>query len=324
MDKISVIVPCYCEEEAIPIFYQEMEKVQENMQEVVFEYLFVNDGSTDRTLGVLKALAQKDKKVSYLSFSRNFGKEAAMYAGMEHASGDYIVIMDVDLQDPPSLLPQMYHLMKEEDYDCVASRRVNRAGEAKIRSFFARCFYKLINHISKTEIVDGARDFRMMTRQMTESILRLCEYNRFSKGIFSWVGFETKWLAYENVKRSAGETKWSFWKLFKYSIDGIVAFSTAPLAMASLIGLVFCLLSVVGIIVTIIRQLVWGVSAYGWASMVCILLLVGGVQLFCMGILGQYLSKTYMEVKHRPIYIVKEQRLQDDVRPADKEAEDEN
>ncbi len=324
MDKISVIVPCYCEEEAIPIFYQEMEKVQENMQEVVFEYLFVNDGSTDRTLGVLKALAQKDKKVSYLSFSRNFGKEAAMYAGMEHASGDYIVIMDVDLQDPPSLLPQMYHLMKEEGYDCVASRRVNRAGEAKIRSFFARCFYKLINHISKTEIVDGARDFRMMTRQMTESILRLCEYNRFSKGIFSWVGFETKWLAYENVKRSAGETKWSFWKLFKYSIDGIVAFSTAPLAMASLIGLVFCLLSVAGIIVTIIRQLVWGVSAYGWSSMVCILLLVGGVQLFCMGILGQYLSKTYMEVKHRPIYIVKEQRLQDDVRPADKEAEDEN
>lgn len=247
-----------------------------------------------------------------------------MYAGMEHASGDYIVIMDVDLQDPPSLLPQMYHLMKEEGYDCVASRRVNRVGEAKIRSFFARCFYKLINHISKTEIVDGARDFRMMTRQMTESILRLCEYNRFSKGIFSWVGFETKWLAYENVKRSAGETKWSFWKLFKYSIDGIVAFSTAPLAMASLIGLVFCLLSVVGIIVTIIRQLVWGVSAYGWSSMVCILLLVGGVQLFCMGILGQYLSKTYMEVKHRPIYIVKEQRLQDDVRPADKEAEDEN
>lgn len=306
MDNITVIVPCFCEEDAIPIFYQEIEKVRSSLQGADFTYLFVNDGSTDRTMEVIKSLAQQDARVQYLSFSRNFGKEAAMYAGMQHASGDYVVIMDVDLQDPPALLPQMYRLIKEEGYDCVASRRVNRIGEAKIRSFFARCFYKLINHMSKTEIVDGARDFRMMTRQMTDSILSLCEYNRFSKGIFSWVGFRTKWMEYENIKRSAGETKWSFWKLFKYSVDGIVAFSTVPLAIASLIGLIFCLLSVIGIVFTIIRQLLWGISAYGWSSLVCILLLVSGVQLFCMGILGQYLSKTYMEVKRRPIYILKE------------------
>lgn len=309
MKKISIIVPCYNEEAALGIFYDEIQKVAAATPEAEFEYIFVNDGSKDRTLEMIKDMSEKDEKVKYISFSRNFGKESAMYAGMEYSDGDYVVIMDVDLQDPPALIPKMLEEIEENGYDCVASRRVTRAGEAKIRSFFARCFYKIINKISQTEIVDGARDFRMMTRQMTDSILSMCECNRFSKGLFSWVGFDTKWLEYENIERSAGETKWSFWKLFKYSIDGIVGFSTAPLAISSLMGILLFIVSIIGIIWIIIRQLIWGGSAYGWSSMICVILLVGGLQLLCMGILGQYLAKTYIEVKRRPIYIVKDTNI---------------
>ena len=243
MEKISIIVPCYNEEEAMPIFYEEIIKVAHEMKKVEFEFIFVNDGSKDKTLQVARELSKKDKRVRYVSFSRNFGKEAAMLAGLEAAKGDYVAIMDVDLQDPPALIPDMYNYIKNEHYDCVATRRVTRKGEPKIRSFFARCYYKLINKISKTEIVDGARDFRLMTRQMVDSILELKEYNRFSKGIFSWVGYETKWLEYENVERVAGTTKWSFWKLFGYSLESIVAFSTAPLAIASIVGILFCIIS---------------------------------------------------------------------------------
>ena len=306
MDKITVIVPCYNEQEVLPLFYQEIEKVRSGMPGVDFEYLFVNDGSSDRTLPMLRELSKQDGRVKYVSFSRNFGKEAAMYAGMDRATGDYIVIVDADLQDPLDLIPIMYREIVSGRCDCVAARRVTREGEAKIRSWFARMFYKLINRISKTEIVDGARDYRMMTRQMVTSILSMQERNRFSKGIFSWVGFDTKWLEYKNIQRAAGETKWSFWKLFLYSIDGIVAFSTVPLAVSSVMGVLFCLLSFIGIIVVIIRELIWHMSSYGWASMICVLLLVSGVQLLCIGVLGQYLSKTYLESKQRPIYIMKE------------------
>ena len=310
MDKISIIVPCFNEEQAIPIFYREIEKVSSEMSDAEFEYIFVNDGSKDKTEQVIRGLAERDEKVKYISFSRNFGKESAMYAGMKSASGDYVVIMDVDLQDPPALIPKMYEAVRGGAYDCAATRRVNRKGEARIRSFFARAFYKLINHISQTEIVDGARDFRMMSRRMVDSILSMCEYNRFSKGIFSWVGFETKWIGYENVNRSAGETKWSFWKLFKYSIDGIVGFSTAPLALSSLMGIILFFISIIGIIFIIVRQLLYGGSAYGWPSLVCVILLVGGLQLLSIGILGQYLSKTYLETKRRPIYIIKETNIE--------------
>lgn len=310
MDKISVIVPCFNEEQAIPIFYREITKISAGMSGVEFEYVFVNDGSKDKTEQVIRGLAERDKVVKYISLSRNFGKESAMYAGMENASGDYVVIMDVDLQDPPALIPEMYEAVKSGGYDCAATRRVNRNGEARIRSFFARAFYKLINHISQTEIVDGARDFRLMSRRMVDSILSMCEYNRFSKGIFSWVGFETKWIGYENINRSAGETKWSFWKLFKYSIDGIVGFSTAPLALSSLMGIILFFISIVGIIFIIVRQLLYGGSAYGWPSMICVILLVGGLQLLSIGILGQYLSKTYLETKRRPIYIIKETNIE--------------
>ena len=266
MDKISIIVPCYNEQEAIPIFYREITKTAEGMQPVDFEFIFVNDGSKDDTLSVMKELASQDSRVKYISFSRNFGKESAMYAGMDYALGDYVVIMDVDLQDPPWLIPEMYKSIREDGYDCVASRRVTRTGEAKIRSFFARCFYKLINRISETEIVDGARDFRMMSRQMTDSILSLTEYNRFSKGLFSWVGFKTKWLEYENAERAAGETKWSFWGLFKYSLDGIIGFSTVPLAISSFVGMLLFIMAIAGIVFVAIRQLIWHESAYGWAS----------------------------------------------------------
>ncbi len=310
MDKISVIVPCFNEEQAIPIFYREITKISAGMNGVEFEYVFVNDGSKDKTEQVIRGLAERDKTVKYISFSRNFGKESAMYAGMENASGDYVVIMDVDLQDPPALIPEMYEAVKSGGYDCAATRRVDRKGEARIRSLFARAFYKLINHISQTEIVDGARDFRLMSRRMVDSILSMCEYNRFSKGIFSWVGFETKWIGYENINRSAGETKWSFWKLFKYSIDGIVGFSTAPLALSSLMGIILFFISIVGIIFIIVRQLLYGGSAYGWPSMICVILLVGGLQLLSIGILGQYLSKTYLETKRRPIYIIKETNIE--------------
>lgn len=306
--RISVVVPCYNEQKAILIFYQEITRIADLMKEdLEFEIVFVNDGSKDDTLRIIKQLSEKDNRVKYVSFSRNFGKEAALYAGLEKATGDYVATMDVDLQDPPSLLPQMYKALKEEDYDCIATRRVTRKGEPPIRSFFARCFYRLINKISQTEIVDGARDYRLMKRCVVDAILSVKEYNRFSKGIFSWVGFETKWIEYENIERAAGETKWSFWKLFLYSLDGIVGFSTAPLAISSIVGILSCLIAFVMICVIIVRTLVFGDPVAGWPSLVCIITFIGGVQLLCIGILGQYLSKTYLEVKRRPIYIIKEE-----------------
>lgn len=306
MDKISIVVPCYNEEEALPFFYREMEKLGDDMNEVAFEFLFVDDGSKDGTLDVLRGLAQKDGRVRYVSFSRNFGKESAMYAGFQKATGDYIAIMDADLQDPPELLPQMYREIRQEGYDCVATRRVTRRGEPPVRSFFARAFYRLINRMSQIEIVDGARDYRLMTRQMMNAILSMAEYNRFSKGIFSWVGFDTKWIEYENVERVAGETKWSFWKLFKYSIEGVVGFTTAPLAFASIIGVIMFLVSAAMIIWIIVKTLIWGDPVAGWPALACIILFVGGIQLFCTGISNQYVAKTYLEVKRRPIYIEKE------------------
>ena len=307
MEKISVIVSCYNEQESIPLFYQEIERVRkQDFPNEEFEYIFVNDGSKDDTLKEIKELHKKDDKVKFISFSRNFGKEAAMLAGLDKASGDYITLMDADLQDPPRLLKQMYDIIKNEDYDCVATRRVTRKGEPPIRSFFARLFYKLINKMSDIEMVDGARDYRLMKRQVANSIISMREYNRYSKGIFTFVGFKTKWLEYENVKRVAGETKWSFWKLVKYAIEGITAFSTVPLIMSSIIGLLFCLIAFLLILVIIFKTLVYGEPTSGWPSLVCIIFLVSGVQLFSLGIIGQYLSKTYLEVKHRPIYIIKE------------------
>lgn len=306
MDKISVVVSCYNEQEALPLFYEEITKVSNKMKNVEFEFIFVNDGSKDKTLEIIKSFRKNDERVKYISFSRNFGKEAAMYAGLKKASGDYVAIMDADLQDPPKLLIEMYDILEKKEYDCVATRRVSRKGEPPIRSFFARLFYKLINKISKAEIVDGARDFRLMTRQMVDAILSMEEYNRFSKGIFGWVGFNTKWIEYENVERAAGETKWSFWKLFKYSIEGIIAFSTAPLVISTIMGILFCFLAFLLIIFIVAKTLIYGDPVSGWPSMVCIMLFVGGIQLFCIGIIGQYISKTYLEVKKRPIYIIKE------------------
>lgn len=303
---LSVIVSCYNEQDAIPYFYDEINKIAKQMNDLNFEFLFVNDGSKDKTLDILKDLHQKDKRVRYVSFSRNFGKEAAMYAGLEHAKGDYITLMDADLQDPPELLIEMYDAIQNEGYDSVGTRRVTRKGEPPIRSFFARCFYKLINRMSKVEMVDGARDYRLMTRQVVDAILSLKEYNRYSKGLFSFVGFQTKWIEYENIKRIAGETKWSFWKLFIYALDGITAFSTIPLMLSGVIGLLFCIISFIAILVIIGKTLIFGNPTGGWPSMVCIVFFVGGVQLFCTGIMGQYLSKTYLETKNRPIYIVKE------------------
>lgn len=305
-EKISVIVSCYNEQESIPYFYEEITKISKKMKDLDFEYLFVNDGSKDNTLKIVKELSEKDDRVKYVSFSRNFGKEAAMYAGLKYADGDYITLMDADLQDPPALLPEMYRLIKEEGYDSVGTRRVTRKGEPPIRSFFARCFYKLINKMSKVEMVDGARDYRLMTRQVVDSITSLEEYNRYSKGLFSFVGYNTKWLEYENIERVAGETKWSFWKLFKYAIEGIVAFTTVPLSMASIFGILFCFLALVAIILIIIRTCCFGDPVAGWPSLVCIILMVSGVQLLCLGIMGQYLAKTYLETKKRPIYIIKE------------------
>lgn len=304
--KLTAIVPCYNEEAALGFFYKEMQNVIVQMQETDFELLFINDGSTDRTLEILKSLASKDAKVKYVSFSRNFGKEAAIYAGLEYASGDLAAILDADLQDPPSLLPEMYRAIMEEGYDSVATRRVSRKGEPLIRSFFARMFYRLMNCISKADIVDGARDYRLMNRSFINALLEMGEYNRFSKGLFGWVGFRTKWLEFENVERVAGETKWSFWKLFVYSLEGIVAFSTMPLSIASFLGVMMCLLSVAAIVFTIVRQLLYGGSAFGWPSMVCIIMFLGGIQLLCMGILGMYMAKAYLELKKRPIYICKE------------------
>ncbi len=308
MALLSVIVPCYNEESTVEVFYTELMKNEAffTQKDLQVEVLYIDDGSRDKTVEKVRKLKLQDERIRLISFSRNFGKEAAMFAGLEKAKGDYVVIMDVDLQDPPALLPQMYSHI-EEGYDSVATRRVNRKGEPPIRSFFARCFYRLMKHISKTEIMDGARDYRMMTRQMVDAILQMQEYNRFTKGIYGWVGFETKWIEYENTERIKGESKWSFWKLLVYSVEGITAFSTAPLMFASLMGVVFCVLAFALILVTIFRKIVFGDPVSGWPSLVCIISLVSGVQLFCLGILGQYLSKTYMEVKKRPIYLIKEE-----------------
>ena len=308
MALLSVIVPCYNEEENIRYFYDELMKNSPFFEEkkMDVEIIYVDDGSKDRTVEEVKKLREETDKVHLISFSRNFGKEAGIYAGFQKAKGDYVVMMDADLQDPPSLLPEMFSYI-EQGYDSVATRRVSRKGEPPIRSFFARMFYKIMNKISQADIVDGARDYRLMTRQVVDSILAMCEYNRFSKGIFGWVGYETKWLEYENVERVHGETKWNFWKLFLYSIEGITAFSTAPLAIASVTGVLFCVLAFIAIVFIIVRTLIWGDPVGGWPSLVCIICLVSGVQLLCLGIVGQYLSKTYMEVKRRPIYLVKEE-----------------
>ena len=304
----SVVVPCMNEEDTIPIFYDIITKIAvEELSQLDFEFWFIDDGSVDTTLEVIKGLKEKDSRVHFVSFSRNFGKEAGIYAGLEHSNGDYAVIMDVDLQDPPELLKDMYRIICEEGYDCVAARRVDRKGEPPIRSFFARKFYKLISRISDADIVDGARDYRLMKRQMVKSILSVGEYNRFSKGIFGWVGFRTKWLEINNVERSAGETKWSFWKLVLYAIDGIIAFSTLPLSIASFIGLMCCVLALIGVVFIFVRALIFGDPVAGWPSIVCIVTLLGGIQLLCMGIIGMYLSKAYLETKHRPIYISKEE-----------------
>ncbi len=309
MNLLSVVVPCYNEEECVPLFYQELMKQEACFKEegVDLEVIYVDDGSRDGTAREVKKLHEQDGRVRLVSFSRNFGKEAAMFAGLEKSKGDYVVLMDADLQDPPALLPQMYQALTKEGYDSIATRRVSRKGEPPIRSLFARCFYQLMRKISKTEIMDGARDYRLMTRQMVDAILSMREYNRFTKGIFGWVGFETKWMEYENVERAKGETKWSFWKLFLYSLEGITAFSTVPLMFASFMGVLFCILAFVLILFTIVRKLIFGDPVSGWPSLVCIIALVSGVQLFCLGILGQYLAKTYMEVKNRPIYVVKEE-----------------
>ncbi|MBR5521269.1 MAG: glycosyltransferase family 2 protein [Oscillospiraceae bacterium] len=308
---ISVIVPCYNEQEVLNMFYDEITRVAGEMSGYDFEFIFVNDGSRDNTLAICKELAAKDERVKYISFSRNFGKEAGIFAGFEKSKGDLVCMMDADLQDPPALLPEMVKAIEEEGYDSVATRRVTRKGEPPIRSFFARMFYKLMNKISKTEIVDGARDYRLMTRQFVNSLMELREYNRFSKGLFGWVGYNTKWLEYENVERAAGETKWSFWKLLLYSIEGIMAFSTVPLAISAVAGIVFCLVSFVAILFIIAKTLMFGDPVAGWPSTACLILFVGGVQLFCLGIVGQYLSKTYLEIKGRPIYICKETNIED-------------
>lgn len=311
MSKISIVVPMYNEQEALDILYRELKRVTETIPEHEFEYLFVNDGSKDATLDEIKKLAAQDARVRYVSFSRNFGKEAAMYAGLKSASGDYVALIDADLQDPPALLPEMIRMIESGECDNVATRRVNRKGEPPIRSFFAKCFYKVMRKLTHIEIADGARDYRLMSRAMVNSILSVCEYNRFSKGIFAWVGYETRWLEFENVERAAGETKWSFWKLVRYSFDGIVNFSDTPLRISSYLGLLLTGLSFVAIIIEVIRALVFGDPVAGWPSLVCIITFIGGIQLFCMGIMGQYIAKTYMEVKRRPHYIVKESNIEE-------------
>lgn len=302
---LSIVVPCYNEEVSIEGFYQAVRAELAKMPEVEFEFMFVDDGSKDDTLLKMEELHRKDRRVKFVAFSRNFGKEAALLAGLEHAKGDYVVVMDVDLQDPPALLPEMYRGLESGKYDVVAARRISRAGEPPIRSFFARKFYKLINKMSKIEMVDGARDYRMMTRQVVEAVTQMREYNRYSKGLFSFVGFRTKWLEYENVQRAAGETHWSFWGLLVYAIEGICAFSTVPLVIAAVMGLVFCLMAFVMIVVIVAKTLMFGDPVGGWPSMICVILFVGGVQLLALGVIGQYLAKTYLETKGRPVYIVR-------------------
>lgn len=308
MEKCSIVVPCYNEEDALPLFYEETQKVVETMTELEFEYLFVDDGSKDGTINIMRELSEKDSNVHYVSFSRNFGKEAAIFAGLQNATGDYVVIMDADLQDPPDLLPEMYKAVTEEGYDCAATRRVNRKGEPPIRSLFAKLFYKIMNRMAKVDMVDGARDFRFMKRTMVDAICSIGEYNRFSKGIFGWVGFNTKWLEFKNRERVAGKTKWSFWSLFKYSIEGMVAFSTAPLLWTSFIGLFFCVLAFIALVVLFVRAALFGDPVSGWPSLACMITFFAGLQLFCIGIIGVYLSKAYLEIKGRPVYIVREKK----------------
>ena len=308
---VSVVVPCYNEEAVIRLYYEEMNKVTELLTDYDFELIFVNDGSKDGTLGILKEFASKDNRVKFISFSRNFGKESAIYAGLKNSNGDYVVLMDADLQDPPKTLIEMLRIATEEGYDSVAMRRITRKGEPPIRSFFAKKFYKIMNKISKTDIVDGARDYRLMSRNFVDSLLRMSEYSRFSKGLFGWVGFKTKWIDYENVERAAGETKWSFWKLLLYSIEGIVAFSTLPLSISVFFGIIFAFLSFIGLVFVVIRAAIFGDSVAGWPSMMSIILLIGGVQLICIGILGIYLSKVYLEVKKRPIFICSDSNIKD-------------
>ncbi len=309
LPKLTIIVPCYNEEATLQPFYEEITRVAGIMSDVTLHVLFVDDGSADNTLHEMKRLAALDSHIQYISFSRNFGKEAAIYAGLQQAKGDYVAIMDVDLQDPPALLPEMYKAIVDEGFDSVATRRVDRKGEPPIRSFCARQFYKLMNKISQIDLVDGARDYRLMNRKFVNALLAIEEYNRFSKGIFGWVGFKTKWIEFENVERVAGETKWSFWKLFKYSLEGIVAFSTTPLDIASIAGVVSCIIALGMVVFVVLRRLIFGDPVAGWASIVSVMLFLGGIQLLCMGILGQYLAKTYLETKKRPIYIVAETNI---------------
>lgn len=310
MSKLcSCIVPCFNEEEVIPLYYEEMQKVRKQEEgKIDFEIIFIDDGSKDKTLEVIKKLSEQDECIHYVSFSRNFGKEAAMYAGFEHANGEYVVTMDVDLQDPPHLIPEMIRCIEEEGYDSVATRRVTRKGEPPIRSFFARRFYGLINKISDADIVDGARDFRMMKRDMVNAILSMPEYNRFTKGIFGWVGFKTKWIEFENVERAAGETKWSFWKLFRYALEGVIAFSTVPLTIVSLIGVIVCIIAFLFLLFVVIRAVIFGDPVAGWPSLICVISFLSGIQLLGIGVVGMYLSKTYLETKKRPIYIKKESK----------------
>ena len=310
MSKLcSCIVPCFNEEEVIPLYYEEMQKVRKQEEgKIDFEIIFIDDGSKDKTLEVIKKLSEQDECIHYVSFSRNFGKEAAMYAGFEHANGEYVVTMDVDLQDPPHLIPEMIRSIEEEGYDSVATRRVTRKGEPPIRSFFARRFYGLINKISDADIVDGARDFRMMKRDMVNAILSMPEYNRFTKGIFGWVGFKTKWIEFENVERAAGETKWSFWKLFRYELEGIIEFSTVPLTIVSLIGVIVCIIAFLFLLFVVIRAAIFGDPVAGWPSLICVISFLSGIQLLGIGVVGMYLSKTYLETKKRPIYIKKESK----------------
>lgn len=310
MSKLcSCIVSCFNEEEVIPLYYEEMQKVRKQEEgKIDFEIIFIDDGSKDKTLEVIKKLSEQDECIHYVSFSRNFGKEAAMYAGFEHANGEYVVTMDVDLQDPPHLIPEMIRCIEEEGYDSVATRRVTRKGEPPIRSFFARRFYGLINKISDADIVDGARDFRMMKRDMVNAILSMPEYNRFTKGIFGWVGFKTKWIEFENVERAAGETKWSFWKLFRYALEGIIAFSTVPLTIVSLIGVIVCIIAFLFLLFVVIRAVIFGDPVAGWPSLICVISFLSGIQLLGIGVVGMYLSKTYLETKKRPIYIKKESK----------------
>ena len=303
---ISIVVPCYNEEDTLHILYKELNRITEEMSDYKFEYVFINDGSKDKTLSILKELAEEDSKVKYVSFSRNFGKEAGLLAGLRHAKGDIVATMDADMQDPPALLPELVGYVESGEYDNAATRRVTRKGEPVIRSFFARSFYKMMRHMTDINIVDGARDYRVMSRAMVDAIISMKEYNRFSKGIFAWVGFETKWVEFENVERSAGETKWSFWKLFRYSVEGIVSFSNTPIHMASYLGMGLTVVSLLAFLFVFIRALIIGDPVAGWPSLVCIITFLGGVQLFVMGIMGQYISKTYMEVKKRPHYIVKD------------------